>query len=144
MMKTSAIDAQTAMDAFAALSQPTRLATVKLLVRHWPEALSAGAVAEAVGAPPSTLSTHLAILTRAGLVSSRRESRTIFYAAELQGITDLIGFLVEDCCDGRPEICTPVTQTLAAATACCPANESGAAKPAGRRRRAISTSRRPT
>lgn len=129
---------EAAIDAFAALSQPTRLATVKLLVRHWPDGLPAGEIAAAVGAAPSTMSTHFAILARAGLISSRRESRTIFYAAELEGVTRLIGFLVEDCCDGRPEICAPVTAALSAVSACCPANERArrSATPQPRRRRA--------
>lgn len=134
-MTTKALTAQMAMDAFGALSQPSRLATVKLLMRHWPDGLAAGAIAEFVGAPASTMSTHLAILARAGLITPRRESRTIFYTAELTGITRLIGFLVEDCCNGRPEVCAPVTETLAAATACCPANERQAAKPRQMRRR---------
>lgn len=129
-----ALSAQAAMDAFAALSQPTRLATVRLLVRHWPDGLAAGVIAEAVGAPPSTMSTHFGILARAGLIASRRESRTIFYTAELPAITRLIGFLVGDCCDGRPEVCAPVTDAIAAATACCPANET--ARPRQTRRRA--------
>lgn len=119
------ITAQSAMDAFAALAQPTRLATVKLLMRHWPDGLPAGAIAKAVGAPASTMSTHFAILARAGLISSRRESRTISYAAELDAVTQLIGFLVDDCCAGRPEICAPVTAALSAVTSCRPANETG-------------------
>jgi len=140
-MSSRRLTAQAAMDAFAALSQPTRLAAMKLLVRHWPTGLPAGSVAEMVGAPPSTMSTHFTILARAGLISSRRESRTIFYTAELESITRLVGFLVEDCCDGRPEVCAPVTEALAAATGCCPANEheSRPKQSRHRRRRAAQT-----
>lgn len=123
------------MAGFAALSQPSRLATVKLLVKRWPEGLAAGAIAEAVGAPSSTMSTHLAILARAGLISARREGRTITYTAELGGITALVGFLLEDCCAGRPEVCAPVSDAIAATASCCPANEHARPQTARRPRR---------
>jgi DNA-binding transcriptional ArsR family regulator len=94
-----------ALAALAALGQPTRLAIFRLLVRKEPAGLSAGALAEAVGCPHNTLSTHIAILARAGLVKGAREGRTITYRADAIGISTLIAFLVTDCCDGRPELC---------------------------------------
>ena len=94
-----------ALAALAALGQPTRLEIFRLLIRREPEGLAAGAIADAVGAPHNTLSTHLAILARAGLVIGAREGRSIVYRADIEGMRDLISFLVTDCCDGHPEIC---------------------------------------
>ena len=94
-----------ALAALAALGQPTRLAIFRLLVRKEPTGLSAGALAEAVGCQHNTLSTHIAILARAGLVKGTREGRTITYRADAVGMSALIAFLVTDCCDGRPELC---------------------------------------
>jgi DNA-binding transcriptional ArsR family regulator len=61
------------------------------------------------------MSTQLAILTRAGLIRSRRESRSVFYSADYQEISALLGFLMQDCCQGRPEVCEPLLQ----AASCC-------------------------
>jgi len=94
-----------ALAALAALGQPTRLAIFRLLVRKEPTGLSAGALAEVVGCPHNTLSTHIAILARAGLVKGARAGRTITYRADAVGMSALIAFLVTDCCDGRPELC---------------------------------------
>ncbi len=96
---------QHALAALAALGQPTRLEIFRLLIRREPEGLAAGAIAEAVGAPHNTLSTHLAILARTGLVKGARDGRSIVYRADIEGMRDLISFLVDDCCDGRPELC---------------------------------------
>lgn len=94
-----------ALAALAALGQPTRLEIFRLLIRHEPAGLAAGAIADAVAAPHNTLSTHLAILARAGLVRGAREGRSIIYRADIGGMRDLISFLVTDCCDGHPEVC---------------------------------------
>ena len=85
--------------------KPTRLAIFRLLVRKEPTGMSAGALAEAVGCPHNTLSTHVAILARAGLVYGTRDGRTITYRANADGTRALIAFLVTDCCEGRPELC---------------------------------------
>lgn len=103
-----------ALAAFSALAQPTRLAILKLLVRAGGAGVPAGEIAHAVEAPASTISNHLAILERAGLIASRRESRSIIYSSDLSGISDLLAYLIEDCCNGRPEICSPLTSLLAA------------------------------
>ena len=92
-----------ALRGFAALSQETRLAIVRLLVRAGPDGLAAGAVAEAVDASPSNVSFHLKDLEHAGLITARRESRSIIYAADYERIRALLGFLTEDCCQGRPD-----------------------------------------
>lgn len=107
-----------AIDALGALAQESRLATFKLLVRAGEEEMPAGDVARELRVPASTMSTHLAILERAGLIQSRREGRTIFYRANLGGMTNLMAFLIEDCCEGRAELCTPLTGIVQRA-ACC-------------------------
>jgi ArsR family transcriptional regulator len=94
-----------AIKAFAALAQEHRLKVFRLLVRHAPHGLPAGQIAAQVGVPASTMSTHLAQLERAGLLRSWREQRRILYAVETEGIRQLVLFLTEDCCDGRPELC---------------------------------------
>jgi DNA-binding transcriptional ArsR family regulator len=97
-----------AISAFAALSQDTRLSIVRLLVKAGPDGVAAGDVADEIGVSASNLSFHLKELTHAGLVSARRESRSIIYRAEYDALRGLIGFLMKDCCAGRPEICAPI------------------------------------
>lgn len=106
-----------AISALAALAQPTRLAIFRLLVKHEPVGVTAGVIAETIGAPHNTLSSHLAILVRAGLLRSSREGRTIIYRSDVEGIRSVIAFLVNDCCDGHPELCSLVAADAAAA--CC-------------------------
>lgn len=106
-----------AVERLSALASPPRLSVFRLLVQAGPIGLRAGEVAEAIAAPANTTSNHLAVLSRAGLIGSRREGRTIVYQADYSAIGSLIGYLVEDCCSGRPEICTPVAD--AALRACC-------------------------
>lgn len=117
-----------AIDALAALAQTTRLEIFRLLVRTGPNGLSAGEVAEHLGVAASTLSHHLATLERAGLLRSRRMQRQIFYAPDFEGTRQLLSFLMEDCCQGRPEICGTRTDSAPApkenedetsASACC-------------------------
>ena len=118
-----AMDAPHALAALAALGQPTRLSIFRLLVRKEPDGLSAGALAEAVGCPHNTLSTHVAILARAGLVNGTREGRSITYRADAAGTRALIAFLVTDCCDGRPELCGLPGQAEQAECGCAPASQ---------------------
>ena len=101
-----------ALDALAALGQHTRLEAFRLLVKAGPEGLPAGTLAEKLGVVPNTLSTHLGILTRAGLAVSVREGRVIRYTARYDGMRDLLAYLMEDCCQGQPEICTPVLEAV--------------------------------
>jgi ArsR family transcriptional regulator len=89
-----------AVDALGALAQETRLAIFRLVVQHGPEGLPAGTIAERLEIPASTMSFHLAYLSRAGLVTSRREGRSILYAADFRGMNALLTFLTEDCCEG--------------------------------------------
>lgn len=119
------MESKSAIDAFQALAQETRLAALRLLVQAGPSGVAAGVIAERLAVQPSTLSTHLAILERAGLVASRRQQRHIFYSAQFEGLRQLIAFLMEDCCQGRPEICGGLgaaeASAVAEASACGPA-----------------------
>jgi DNA-binding transcriptional ArsR family regulator len=108
------MESDQAMLAFAALSQGTRLDVFRLLVKHEPDGLAAGDIARQLGVPHNTMSVHLAVLARAGLISARRHSRSIVYRAALGQLRDLVSFLLKDCCAGRPEICAPVIADLAA------------------------------
>ena len=94
-----------AIGALTALGQETRLAIFRLLVAHEPDGLAAGEIAVALDVLPNTLSANLAILARAGLVTSAREGRSIRYRADLAAMDMLIGFLTRDCCGGRPDLC---------------------------------------
>jgi ArsR family transcriptional regulator, arsenate/arsenite/antimonite-responsive transcriptional repressor len=107
-----------ALAALAALGQPTRLAIFRLLMRREPRGLAAGAIAEAIGCPSNTLSSHLSILARSGLVRGTRDGRSINYRADVDGMRALVAFLITDCCDGHPEICN--FSDVLRATECCP------------------------
>lgn len=102
-----------AIEALSALAHPGRLAVFRLLVRAGPEGVSAGEIARAMDTPANTMSTQLAILARTGLIRSRRDSRSVIYSADYARITALLGFLMEDCCQGRPEICAPIAAKAA-------------------------------
>jgi len=103
------MEPQTAIDALAALAQETRLKTFRLLVQTGPDGLPAGEIARRLEVQPATLSFHLTQLERAGLVTSKRHSRQIIYAADFGGMRALLTFLTDDCCHGRPEICGDMT-----------------------------------
>ncbi len=94
-----------AIGALGALAQETRLAIFRLLMREAPKSLSAGLIAERLDIPAPTMSFHLAYLSRAGLVTSRREGRSILYSANHRGMNALLTYLTEDCCQGCPEVC---------------------------------------
>ncbi len=104
-----------AVEALSALAHGHRLAVFRLLVRTGAGGMAAGEIAREIGVLPNTLSTHLTILGHAGLVRSRRDGRSVIYSADYDGMRDLLGFLVADCCAGRPEICG----SLAEAASCC-------------------------
>ncbi|MFN4142975.1 ArsR/SmtB family transcription factor [Aestuariivirga sp.] len=111
------MDEKQALDAFAALSQETRLRIVRLLVSAGPQGLPAGAIGEAMdGSSSSRMSFHLNHLEQAGLVTSRREGRSIIYSAAYASLSGVIEFLMRDCCQGHPEVCAPA---VAAYDRCC-------------------------
>lgn len=97
-----------AITALESLAQETRLSIFKLLVRKGPSGLPAGEIALTLEVPNPTLSFHLAHLTRAGLISCRRESRSLIYSVHLEGMRELLQFLTKDCCQGRPEYCREI------------------------------------
>jgi len=105
-----------ALESFGALAQETRLDIFRRLIRQFPDSMAAGELAKELAVPPSTLSTHLGILSRAGLVKAERQGRTILYVADTEGARQLLTFLIKDCCRGQPEICRPL---LEAATPVC-------------------------
>jgi ArsR family transcriptional regulator, arsenate/arsenite/antimonite-responsive transcriptional repressor len=111
------ISAAHALAALAALGQSTRLEIFRLLVRHEPAGLAAGAIADAIGCPQNTLSSHLGILARSALIRGTRDGRSIVYRADIEGMRALIAFLITDCCDGHPEVCN--LQDALRETACC-------------------------
>jgi len=93
--------------AFSALSQESRLYTLKLLVKAGPAGAAAGAIAAALNIPAPTMSFHLKELERAGLILSRKEGRSVIYAADYGGIRNLVDFLLADCCQGDKRLCGP-------------------------------------
>ena len=97
-----------AVGALGALAHQGRLEVFRLLVRAGPDGLAAGEIARATGSLPNTLSTNLNILAAAGLVASRRDGRSIIYTAGYGAMRELLAFLMEDCCAGKPEICAPL------------------------------------
>lgn len=101
------MDESLALDALAALAQPTRLAAFRALVAHEPDGLPAGDLARALNAPQNTLSTHLSILARAGLVEGQRQGRSVIYRAKILQLRALLGFLLENCCGGDVLACAP-------------------------------------
>jgi ArsR family transcriptional regulator, arsenate/arsenite/antimonite-responsive transcriptional repressor len=117
------MESEAAILALAALAQSTRLDVFRLLVKHEPEGLAAGDIAKVLSVPQNTMSSHLAVLSRAGLVTAQRFSRSIVYRADLGRLQEVMLFMLRDCCDGRPEICAPLVESL---TPCCP--------PAGKKR----------
>lgn len=96
-----------AVPALAAIAQEHRLAIYRLLVQAGPEGMAAGAIADKLELPASSLSFHLAHLNRARLIVQRRESRSLIYSADFERMNALVSFLTENCCGGRPEICAP-------------------------------------
>jgi DNA-binding transcriptional ArsR family regulator len=109
-----------AVAALSALAQEHRLAIFRLLVQAGPEGMPAGQVAEALDLAPNTLTFHFDRLRSAGLVTVRRDGRSMIYAAQYEAMNGVLGFLTENCCQGAPEKCAPA--------ACKPAKKSTRSK----------------
>ena len=109
------MDQSSAIEALAALSHPTRLDVFRLLVRHAPEGVPSLRIADTLGAKPSTLSGHLNVLKRSGLVSSKRNQREIIYTVDLGTVSDLMLFVVAECCDGNVASCEKTFRLFGAA-----------------------------
>jgi len=112
------MEMQVAIPALSALGHEGRLTIFRLLVQAGPEGMAAGQVARRLDIHPSTLTANLNILSRATLVRSRREGRSIVYSADFRTMGGLLGYLMADCCNGNPEVCLPLNQLLSEATAC--------------------------
>lgn len=110
------MESELAVKRLSALAQSGRLDVFRLLVRSGREGLAAGDIARATQVPANTLSAQMTVLANAGLVKSRRDGRSIIYTADYEGMGDLLVYLMEDCCQGRPEICASAAQS---ALACC-------------------------
>ena len=106
------MDLELSVTALSALAQPTRLEVFRLLVRREPVGLPAGEIARLLAVPHNTMSGHLAILSRAGLVSSQRHSRSIVYRVDLTMVRALVVYLLMDCCAGNPGLCAPLLDDL--------------------------------
>lgn len=113
------MEANAAISAMSALAHNGRLEVFRLLVRAGRNGMASGDIARATGHVPQTLSGNLNILGHAGLIASRREGRSIIYTADYARMSSLLGFLMEDCCAGASEICTPLVD-IATRAACCP------------------------
>ena len=112
------MDVKSTIEALSALAQATRLDAFRALVAAEPGGVAAGDLSRQLGVPQNTLSTHLGILTQAGLTLAERNGRSIVYRADLTSLRAVLLFLLKDCCSGKPEICAPLIADL---TPCCPA-----------------------
>jgi DNA-binding transcriptional ArsR family regulator len=119
------MDKETSILVYAALAQTTRLDAFRLLVEREPDGLPQGELAQLLEVPQNTLSSHLNILARAGLVRSERQSRSIIYRADLERLRDVTLYLIKDCCGGRAELCAPLIAEL---TPCCQPAAGGRSK----------------
>ena|SRR5690242_21271217 len=102
------MDTKVAIGSLSALAQETRLAIFRMLVEAGAPGLAAGMIADRLDIPASSLSFHLTELHRAGLIAQRRESRSLIYSADFRAMSDLVGFLTENCCGGNPAACAPL------------------------------------
>lgn len=107
------MDKKQTLAAFAALSQETRLEAFRLLVRAGDEGLLSGEIGERLDVRQNTMSANLAVLLNAGLLRNRREGRSVRYFADFDGVRGLLGYLMEDCCGGNPELCRPAIDQIA-------------------------------
>ncbi len=112
------MESNTAIKRLSALAQESRLAVFRLLVKAGPDGVAAGEIARTLEITPNTLSAQLTVLANAGLVTSRRDGRSIIYAAGYDSMSELLVYLMEDCCQGRPEVCAPLA-AVASRAACC-------------------------
>lgn len=106
------MDTSQAVDAFSALSHETRLTVFKLLLKEGEQGLPAGVIARQLDVQPSTLTSHLHILKRSGLLQSTRQRQKIVYSADILGTRNLLRFLTQECCQGHPEICSDLFDSV--------------------------------
>jgi ArsR family transcriptional regulator, arsenate/arsenite/antimonite-responsive transcriptional repressor len=113
------MESERAIMALAALAQPTRLDVFRLVVKHEPDGMAAGDIARDLAVPHNTMSAHLAVLTRADLVTSTRQGRSIVYRANLATLKAVMLFLLQDCCGGRADLCASLIESI---EPCCTPN----------------------
>jgi len=106
------MDKKSSLAALAALGQETRLDIFRLLVRAGAEGIPAGEIAADLGAVQNTTSSHLKILSHAGLIRPERDGRIVRYVADMTGFRDLLAYLMEDCCNGSAQLCRPVINAV--------------------------------
>ena len=107
------MESKFALAAFAALSQQTRLDVFRLLLQAAPDGIAAGDIGGALDVRLNTLSTNLSVLRNAGLIRNERHGRSIRYYVDMDGVRDLLNFLLQDCCGGRSDLCQPLIDELA-------------------------------
>ena len=106
------MDESKALETLAALSQETRLDVFRFLVKKAPVGVPAGEIAKAFGVVQNTMSAHLSVLAQCGLVTAERNGRSIAYSANFKQVRALLVFLMQDCCQGAPEICEPLLEAI--------------------------------
>lgn len=119
------MESEAAVACLAALAHPGRLEVFRMLVQAGVMGLPAGEIARRQGVPPNSLSANLNVLSRAGLARARRQGRSIIYTAEYDRMRALLGYLMQDCCAGSPEICWPLAEIARAACRTTAEKESG-------------------
>lgn len=120
------MEGKLAVAALGALAHEGRLAVFRMLVQAGADGVAAGEIARRLGVPANSLSANLTVLSHAGLVQSRRVGRSIIYTAAYERMASLLAYLVEDCCQGSPAICTPLAAIMTRA-GCCPDGEPASA-----------------
>jgi DNA-binding transcriptional ArsR family regulator len=111
------MESTSAIKRLSALAQDSRLAVFRLLIKAGPTGISAGEIARTLEITPNTLSAQLTVLSNADLVVARRDGRSIIYTAGYDSMSELLVYLMEDCCQGRPEVCAPLAD-VASRAAC--------------------------
>lgn len=109
------MDILAATQSFSALSQPARLEAYRLLIKAGEAGLMAGEISDRLDVRQNTMSANLSVLLQAGLVRNERHGRSIRYFADFEAMRGLLGFLMEECCGGRPELCQPIIDEIACA-----------------------------
>ena len=112
------MELKAATASLSALAHDGRLGVFRLLVKAGPEGLAAGEIARCMNVLPNTLSANLNLLNQAGLIEPRRQGRSIIYTASYARMTELLAFLLDDCCGGAPEICAPLANALKRTQGC--------------------------
>lgn len=114
------MEGKVAVTALSALAHEGRLLVFRMLVKAGSNGLPAGEIAKRLGVPANTLSANLNLLSHAGLIESRREGRSIIYTAAYERMAALLGFLMEECCQGSAAICAPLAEIVNRAACCAP------------------------